>query len=331
MVSWCRGPRLSRPFTCERSRPAVRHAITHLARDRRVRDADRDSGELQPQGQAPDVSLRERPSASGRRGCGLPRNDPLVFTIEQRDRLQAYVLQLAAVDDRVVAGALVGSLVEGGVASRTWISRSPSPTVPRAYVLTDSTQPWWTSAAGITWSIWRRTDRLSCFVFAEGLHSTCRSPPHASLAPPGRAFRTFFGNTLPVNLSPSRRPPGRSSSRRRRSLRRCSDGRRPRTRRPRFHRAPTCLAGGHYIGAVRDHASRWRACVSKHPLFMRVASMTSRARFSATASETRTSRASTPRRCALPSSRQSGRCFWKPGDAPVGAAPAIAARMPAFD
>jgi len=41
-------------------------------------------------------------------------NDPKIFTIADRDRLRARLLQMAASDSRVVAGAVVGSLALGG-------------------------------------------------------------------------------------------------------------------------------------------------------------------------------------------------------------------------
>ena len=42
------------------------------------------------------------------------RDDGLVFTVEERDRLRGHVLELARTDSRVVAGAEVGSLALGG-------------------------------------------------------------------------------------------------------------------------------------------------------------------------------------------------------------------------
>jgi hypothetical protein len=44
---------------------------------------------------------------------GWARTIPAVFTIEQRDDLAADVLRLAHDDDRVVGGAVVGSLAVG--------------------------------------------------------------------------------------------------------------------------------------------------------------------------------------------------------------------------
>ena len=37
-----------------------------------------------------------------------------MFTVEYRNRVQEFVLQLAAADPRVVAGAVVGSLATAG-------------------------------------------------------------------------------------------------------------------------------------------------------------------------------------------------------------------------
>jgi hypothetical protein len=37
-----------------------------------------------------------------------------VFSVEDRQRVHDRVLELAAADDRVVAGAVVGSLADGG-------------------------------------------------------------------------------------------------------------------------------------------------------------------------------------------------------------------------
>ena len=237
-----------------------------------------------------------------------------MFTIEQRDRLQAYVLQLAAVDDRVVAGALVGSLVEGGDRfSDLDLTFAVADEFPVHTVLADWTQTLVDERGGVHLvDLTAEPTVYRVFVFAEGLQLDLSMTPAREFRPAGRAFRTLFGNTAPGERAaepPSARtifiptPPipeallgwGVVYALHARA---CIERRR-------------VWQAEHYIGDATTR-SRWRACVLTHPLFMRVASMTSRARFSATASQTRTSRASTARLCALPSSRRSGHCFGKP-------------------
>src|SRR5205814_8125216 len=66
-------------------------------------------------------TLQVAAALSARSGLSIARAEldaelasPLVFTVEQRDALRERVLRLAEEDDRVVAGAAVGSLAVGG-------------------------------------------------------------------------------------------------------------------------------------------------------------------------------------------------------------------------
>src|SRR3954466_5662231 len=63
------------------------------------------------------LAARRKPPQRRRGGCRshAELKSRLVFTVEQRDALREHLLQLAEEDERVVAGAAVGSLaVDGG-------------------------------------------------------------------------------------------------------------------------------------------------------------------------------------------------------------------------
>ncbi len=262
------------------------------------------------------------------------RNNPLVFTIEQRDRLQAYVLQLADVDDRVVAGALVGSLVEGGDRfSDLDLTFAVADDSPVDAVLADWTQTLVDERGGVHLvDLVAEPTVYRVFVFADGLQLDLSMTPAREFRPAGTRFRKLFGNTAPGE--PAAKPPSARTI---------------------FIPTPpipeallgwgvvyalharACIERGrvwqaeHYIGAVRDHALTLACLRLEAPAvhargFDDLPSEVLRDRFGSTHVAGIDPAAL---RTALFASVRA--LFREARDAPVEAAPAIAARMPAFD
>lgn len=180
-----------------------------------------------------------------------------VFTIEERDDLREYVLGLGEADPRVVAGALVGSLVDGGDRysdlDLTFATADDS--------LVDVVLDDWTTRLArerdgielVDLTVGATTYRV--FLFAKGLQLDLSMTPAAEFRPAGPRFRKLFGDTAPGE--PPARPPSAQSI---------------------FIPAPpipavllgwaviyalharACIERGrlwqaeHYIGAIRDHA-----------------------------------------------------------------------------
>ena len=254
------------------------------------------------------------------------RNNPLVFTIEQRDRLQAYVLQLADIDERVVAGALVGSLVEGGDRfSDLDLTFAVADDSTVDAVLADWTQTLVDERGGVHLvDLVAERTVYRVFVFADGLQLDL------SMTPAAAAARFRVRDAAPGEPAASRRPPGDFIPTPP-IPRRCSDG-----RRLRLH-ARACIERGrvwqaeHYIGAVRDHALTLACLRLEAPAvhargFDDLPSEVLRDRFGDTHVASTDPAAL---RTALFASVRA--LFREARDAPVEAAPAMAARMPAFD
>src|SRR6266508_2814811 len=86
------------------------------------------------------LRVRQETSRLGRSHAEL--GSRLVFTVEQRDALREHVLQLAEEDERVVAGAAVGSLaVDGGERYAVHLADlERGPTTYRVFLLPDALQ-----------------------------------------------------------------------------------------------------------------------------------------------------------------------------------------------
>jgi hypothetical protein len=181
-----------------------------------------------------------------------------VFTVEQRDALRERVLQLAEEDERVVAGAAVGSLAVGsgdrfsdldltfGIADR----------VPIANILDD-----WTRTLTEELDAVRLVDleagptTYRVFLLPDALQFDLSMTPAADFSPAGPRFQLLFGETAADESEVRRRPPSGLF-----------------THTPAVAadilgwgviyalHARACIERGrvwqaeHYVGAVRDHA-----------------------------------------------------------------------------
>jgi hypothetical protein len=181
-----------------------------------------------------------------------------VFTVEQRDALREHVLQLAREDERVVAGAAVGSLAvdDGGDRfSDLDLTFGITDDVPVAEVLDD-----WTRAliggreAVYLVDLERDPTIYRVFLLPDALQFDLSMTPAARFRPAGPRFRLLFGETA-ASEPEAPRPPGTLSIPT------------PAVSHEVFGwgvvyalHARACIERGrvwqaeHYVGAVRDHA-----------------------------------------------------------------------------
>jgi hypothetical protein len=121
-----------------------------------------------------------------------------MFTVEQRDSLRAHVLQLAEEDERVVAGAAVGSLAAatGDRFSDLDLTFGVADHVPTTEVLDD-----WTQKLGAEHDAVRLVDLeraptiYRVFLLPEALQFDLSLTPAAYFRPAGPRFRLLFGET----------------------------------------------------------------------------------------------------------------------------------------
>jgi hypothetical protein len=170
-----------------------------------------------------------------------------VFTVEQRDVLREHMLRLAEEDERVVAGAAVGSLaVDGGDRfSDLDLTFGIADQVPVAEVLDD-----WTSTllgerdAVHLADLERGPTTYRVFLMPDALQFDLSMTPAAQFRPAGPRFRLLFGETAAGGSVPT--PPVAGDL---------------------FGwgviyalHSRACIERGrvwqaeHYVGAVRDHA-----------------------------------------------------------------------------
>ena len=123
---------------------------------------------------------------------------PIVFTVEQRDALRGYLLQLAEQDERVVAGAAVGSLAMGGGDrfSDLDLTFAIADPIPVADVLND-----WKrtliderDAVHLT-DLERGPTTYRVFLLPDALQFDLSMTPAALFRPAGPRFRLLFGET----------------------------------------------------------------------------------------------------------------------------------------
>jgi hypothetical protein len=182
-----------------------------------------------------------------------------VFTVEQRDALCEHVLQFAEEDERVVAGAAVGSLaVDGGDRfSDLDLTFGIADHVPTAEVLDD----WTRNLIGERHAVHladleRGPTTYRVFLLPDALQFDLSMTPAAQFRPAGPRFRLLFGETA-ADDSEVPRPPGAGSI----------FIPTPAVARDLFGwgviyavHARACIERGrvwqaeHYVGAVRDHA-----------------------------------------------------------------------------
>jgi hypothetical protein len=170
-----------------------------------------------------------------------------VFTVEERDALREHLLRLAAEDERVVAGAAVGSLaVEGGDSfSDLDLTFGIADHVPLADVLDDWTRTLVDELDAVHLAdLERGPTTYRVFLLPDALQFDLSMTPAARFRPAGPRFRLLFGETTGDAEAP--KPPAAADL---------------------FGwgiiyalHARACIERGrlwqaeHYVGAVRDHA-----------------------------------------------------------------------------
>jgi hypothetical protein len=121
-----------------------------------------------------------------------------VFTVEQRDALRDHVLQLAEEDERVVAGAFVGSLaVDGGDRfSDLDLTFGIADHVPTAEVLDDWTRTLISERDALQLAdLERGPTTYRVFLLPDALQFDLSMTPAAQFRPAGPRFRLLFGET----------------------------------------------------------------------------------------------------------------------------------------
>jgi hypothetical protein len=121
-----------------------------------------------------------------------------MFTVEQRDALRDYVLQLAHEDERVVAGAVVGSLAfDGGDRySDLDLTFSIADQFDVADVLTDWTRTLSDELGAVRlFDLEHGPSIYRVLLFPEALQFDLSLTPAAQFRPAGPRFRLLFGET----------------------------------------------------------------------------------------------------------------------------------------
>jgi hypothetical protein len=121
-----------------------------------------------------------------------------VFTVEQRDALRDHVLQLAEADDRVVAGAAVGSLaLDGGDQfSDLDLTFGIADHIPITAVLDDWTRTLIGDRDAVQLADLERGPTIyRVFLLPDALQFDLSMTPAAQFRPGGPRFRLLFGET----------------------------------------------------------------------------------------------------------------------------------------
>jgi hypothetical protein len=121
-----------------------------------------------------------------------------VFTVEQRDALREHVLQLAEEDERVVAGAAVGSLAvdAGDRFSDLDLTFGIADQVPVAQVLDDWTRTLIGERDAVHLADLERGPTIyRVFLLPDALQFDLSMTPAAQFRPAGPRFRLLFGET----------------------------------------------------------------------------------------------------------------------------------------
>jgi hypothetical protein len=122
-----------------------------------------------------------------------------VFTVEQRDALRDHVLQLAEEDDRVVAGAAVGSLAVDGGGDRFSdldLTFGVSDDATVAEVLDDWTRTLIDDRDAVHLADLERDPTIyRVFLLPDALQFDLSMTPAAQFRPGGPRFRLLFGET----------------------------------------------------------------------------------------------------------------------------------------
>ena len=129
-----------------------------------------------------------------------------MFTVEQRDALRGHVLQLAEEDERVVAGAAVGSLAAGtgDEFSDLDLTFGIADHVPTAEVLDDWTQKLLAEHAAVHLVDLERAPTIyRVFLLPEALQFDLSLTPAGRFRPAGPRFRLLFGETAADDVDAS--------------------------------------------------------------------------------------------------------------------------------
>jgi hypothetical protein len=134
-----------------------------------------------------------------------------VFTVEQRDALREHVLRLGNEDERVVAGAAVGSLAvdTGDRFSDLDLTFGIADDARVADVLDDWTRTLIGEHDGVHLVDLERDPTIyRVFLFPDALQFDLSMTPAAHFRPAGPRFRLLFGTTAPEDSGVSTRPAG---------------------------------------------------------------------------------------------------------------------------
>jgi hypothetical protein len=135
-----------------------------------------------------------------------------VFTVEQRDALREHLLRLAEEEERVVAGAAVGSLaVDGGDQfSDLDLTFGIADHVPITEVLDDWTRTLIDARDAVHLVDLERDPTIyRVFLLPDALQFDLSMTPAAQFRPAGPRFRLLFGETAPDDSEvPTPRAPG---------------------------------------------------------------------------------------------------------------------------
>jgi len=128
-----------------------------------------------------------------------------VFTVEQRDALRQHVIRLGEEDERVVAGALVGSLA-GGTGDRFSdidLTFGVADGIPILDVLDDWTRALTNDLAAVHLVDLERDPAVyRVFLFPDALQLDLSMRPSSEFRPGGPRFALLFGETAPDSSVP---------------------------------------------------------------------------------------------------------------------------------
>jgi hypothetical protein len=172
-----------------------------------------------------------------------------VFTVEQRDALRERVLQLAEEDERVVAGAAVGSLAVDGGGDRFSdldLTFGIADQIPVTEVLDDWTRTLSGDRDAVQLADLERGPTIyRVFLLPDALQFDLSMTPAAQFRPAGPRFRLLFGETAAGDYKGSTPPVAHDlfgwGVIYALHARACIERRR-------------VWQAEHYVGAVRDHA-----------------------------------------------------------------------------
>jgi hypothetical protein len=134
-----------------------------------------------------------------------------VFTVEQRDALRARMLQLADEDERVAAGAAVGSLADGSgdQFSDLDLTFGIADDVPVADVLDDWTRTLTEELDAVLLAdLQAGPTTYRVFLLADALQFDLSMTPATEFRPAGPRFQLLFGETVADEPEAPRRSPG---------------------------------------------------------------------------------------------------------------------------